>query len=356
MRFVFVPYSARGHVSPMLSVAAELVARGSQVRMIAGSGFRSPIEAAGVIPVVSPVDHEVRVPVGHGVGAIADRSRLWWRRVHAWRALAEVCAAELESGWPDTFVVDTHVWWAPGMITRRGGRVVPFWATHARLARGSRPVVVNALEELQPRRSRFGTNFTFVGPLVGGVTTADPGITWDRLAGRVLVVSPGTVFARPVRFFREVADAFAGTEWTVLMATAHVDPRELGALPANVFAHRWIPQLQLLRRADVLLTHGGMNSVHEAVLEGVPMLLTPRSREQRATASALRRLGLGEIVSGAEYLRGQADRLVSDPRVASRMARLRHRALARNGAIDAAELLLASARDGGGCDCSPRRS
>jgi UDP:flavonoid glycosyltransferase YjiC (YdhE family) len=339
---LFAPYSARGHVAPMLVVAARLAARGCRVRMVAGERFAAAIRTAGVVPVVY-ADHEARVPAGWTAPALTERVGVRVRKASARRAAGRACAVAVVAERPGVVVTDPMAPWADAVCARRGIPTVRFWTTHARPRRVGRGELVNALPELQPKGMRRGSRVRFVGPLVGGMSTPDPGIPWNRLSqGPVLVVSPGTVFARTAAFYRALLAEFARTPWTVVMATGHVPPTALGPLPANVLGYRWIPQYQLLRWADVLLTHAGMNSVQEAICRGVPMLLAPRCREQRATARRLVQLGLGTFDSGRGWRR-QAEQLLADDATRARSDAMRRRVMARTGATDAVTALLRTA-------------
>jgi len=337
---VFVPYSARGHVSPMLTVAAELAARGVPVRMVAGQRYAGAIAAAGVTPLGTVPDHDVRVPASVRIPDLVDRARVRAGRRRAWRATDQLCRAELLAERPALMVVDPMVQWAVALGRSLGVRSVPFFTTHVRAPRRVRTALVNSMPPLQPGWERFGDGVRFVGPLVGGITTPDPGVPWERIARRrVLLVSPGTVFARPREFFLGIANRFADTEWTVIMATGHLHRGELGRLPDNVLAFRWVPQLELLRHADVLLTHGGMNSVQEAIVAGVPMVVLPRIGEQRRTARLVHLLGLGERRDDGSVFR-QVERVAADPAMARRVASMRRMAVGLPGASAAADLLL----------------
>ncbi|WP_242891911.1 glycosyltransferase [Actinomadura litoris] len=59
------------------------------------------------------------------------------------------------------------------------------------------------------------------------------------------------------------------------------DPSGLGPLPANVEAHRHVPQPAVLAHTDVFVTHAGMNSTMEALAAAVPMVAVPHTPEQR---------------------------------------------------------------------------
>jgi UDP:flavonoid glycosyltransferase YjiC (YdhE family) len=96
----------------------------------------------------------------------------------------------------------------------------------------------------------------------------------------------------------------------------------------------------LLRHADALLTHGGMNSVLEALTWGVPMVLRPRIREQRRTAAKVVDLGVGMRATRGRRLRDQVELLAGDDSVRARAQALRERMRTVSGAPCAADELL----------------
>ncbi len=77
------------------------------------------------------------------------------------------------------------------------------------------------------------------------------------------------------------------------LALGSADPGEVGELPAEWLARGFLPQVRLLDTARAAVTHGGNNSVTEAVTAGVPMLVLPFSTDQFAGAAALERHGFG---------------------------------------------------------------
>jgi UDP:flavonoid glycosyltransferase YjiC (YdhE family) len=59
----------------------------------------------------------------------------------------------------------------------------------------------------------------------------------------------------------------------------------------------FLPQVRLLDRAAVAVTHGGNNSVTEAMTAGVPLVVLPFSTDQFAGAAALERVGYGLVLA-----------------------------------------------------------
>jgi MGT family glycosyltransferase len=236
-------------------------------------------------------------------------------------------------------VVDPHVRAGKRLSTTNRVPQIPFWTTYPHWRhRPTGPALANLLPDLWPGAVRYN-GIQLVGPLICDHPVADAAPTQQFRRGPMLVVSPGTVFTRSAAFFRAVIAAFAGSEWTVVLATTHLPVEVLGSLPPNVYAHRWVRQGELVRRADVLLTHGGMSSVQEAILAGTPMVLAPRSREQRRTVRRVCALG-GGVRLRADRLRAQVERLAVDPVVRTRLCELQARAAARAGAPLAADMLM----------------
>ena len=67
----------------------------------------------------------------------------------------------------------------------------------------------------------------------------------------------------------------------------------LGAIPDNALVVDFAPQLALLDRARLLISHAGVNTVLEAISRAVPMVALPRGYDQPAMGSRRRPLGRG---------------------------------------------------------------
>jgi zeaxanthin glucosyltransferase len=124
---------------------------------------------------------------------------------------------------------------------------------------------------------------------------------WERLdpERKLLYVSLGSQSYRfgrenTVAFLRGVAEAFATRpDWQVVLATGGlVDPEEVPA-PAGTLVVGWAPQLDILRRARVAVTHGGLGTVKECIFLGVPMVIFPFANDGPGNAFRVVRHQLG---------------------------------------------------------------
>ena len=70
-------------------------------------------------------------------------------------------------------------------------------------------------------------------------------------------------------------------------------PKQLGPLPPEWLVRAFLPQVRLLAHSAVAVSHGGNNSVTEALTAGVPLLVLPLSTDQFAGAAAVERGGVG---------------------------------------------------------------
>lgn len=90
------------------------------------------------------------------------------------------------------------------------------------------------------------------------------------------------------------------------------DPQELGPQPANVHVERYIPQSLLLPHVDVVVTHGGHNTVLAALNLGLPLVFTPFFADQFPNAKRCVELGVGQILGKDELSPENVQRAVRE--------------------------------------------
>src|SRR5579875_432851 len=96
-------------------------------------------------------------------------------------------------------------------------------------------------------------------------------------------------------FFKVVLEAFAARpDWQLILSVGKgFDLGKLSPLPSNVLTSRWVPQIEVLSRASLMITHGGLGTVRECLLLEVPMLVFPLMRDQFDAADLVVRHQLG---------------------------------------------------------------
>ncbi|GAB5402518.1 MAG: glycosyltransferase [Aureliella sp.] len=120
---------------------------------------------------------------------------------------------------------------------------------------------------------------------------------WDRLNGKPLVyASLGTLQNRRIDLYVAIAAACMGLDVQLVLTMGRKDEIPEFPLPEDAIVVPYAPQLQLLRRAAVAITHSGLNTVLEALTCGLPMVAIPITNDQPGVARRLERLGVARVV------------------------------------------------------------
>ena len=82
----------------------------------------------------------------------------------------------------------------------------------------------------------------------------------------------------------------------VLSVGANVNLDDLGTTSSNVIVVRTAPQLELLKRAALCITHAGLNTARESLGQGVPMMAIPIAYDQPGVAARVAYHGVGEFL------------------------------------------------------------
>ena len=67
-------------------------------------------------------------------------------------------------------------------------------------------------------------------------------------------------------------------------------------LPGNTIVVGYAPQLELLQKATLTITHAGMNTTLESLSNGVPMVAIPITNDQPGVAARIAWTGTGEVI------------------------------------------------------------
>ena len=152
---------------------------------------------------------------------------------------------------------------------------------------------------------------------------------WERLDGRPLVyASLGTLQNSREAVFRCFADACR--ELDVQLVISHgggLTDAQVSNLPGSPLVVRYAPQEELLARAQLTLTHAGLNTVLDSLTHGVPIVAVPITYEQPAIARRVEWHGCGKSIShsalNVRRLRRTLIDVMDDPGYRDAAARIR---------------------------------
>lgn len=140
--------------------------------------------------------------------------------------------------------------------------------------------------------------YLFAGPSLDRLQSKGT-IDFSVLDNRIpIYISLGSINTDFVEFYRLCIMAFQDTNYYVFMSIGNkCDKSQLGEIPSNFYIDNTLPQLEILSHVQAFITHGGFNSVHEALFTGVPMLALPLVNDQHMVAKRISSLQLG--ISGS---------------------------------------------------------
>jgi MGT family glycosyltransferase len=149
--------------------------------------------------------------------------------------------------------------------------------------------LVLSLEAFQPGRESLPAHCRFVGPTVH--------VDQYSKSYDLIYASLGSVFTDNPSFFETCIQAFGALgRRAVISLGDRFSPGDFDNVPDNIELCRFVRQKQVLQQAAVFVTHGGDNSVAEAIYCATPMIVVPQILEQSLRARQIERLMLGKHI------------------------------------------------------------
>ncbi len=331
----FFSIPAHGHTNPMLPVASELVKRGNRVRFYSFNAFQEKIAATGAefiscdsfLPEVNKRQEENLKKVSTTEMTIQD--------IRITLKMDEFLSKEMSKFKIDVIYTDSVCFWGKLIAWKFDIPIVVSTSTFAfnqlssqymknspaeladmifglpRISKELKTLephgyhVKNALSlvqsdnntdsvvytshRFQPYADSFSEKYAFVGPSVFSMLA--PQKEKER---PLIYISMGTIINDKPHFYKNCIDALGGKALDVIISCGNaVNIEELGILPENIKMYPYVNQLEVLSRADVFITHCGMNSVSESLYMATPMVLYPQTGEQHAVARRAKEIGAG---------------------------------------------------------------
>lgn len=118
---------------------------------------------------------------------------------------------------------------------------------------------------------------------------------------------------------------------------------QLGKIPNNFYVYNFVPQIEVLKRTDLFITHGGMNSTSEAMYFGVPLIVVPQVANQPIVEKRIEDLELGRVINknniSSNIIRNYANEILNNDRYKDNMMKMRTKLRQAGGEERAVELI-----------------
>jgi zeaxanthin glucosyltransferase len=197
-----------------------------------------------------------------------------------------------------------------------------------------------------PRKPPSG-NFYYTAPWLRIDAQKEIDFPWDRLDGRPLVYATmGTTRSVQSTILEMIAEACSGLDVQLVISLGNrFDPEQFDELPGRPLVVTFAPQLEILKRADLAIVHGGANTAFEALMEGKPMVAIPQAFDQPAVAARLKRLKVAEVLPvmrlSVERIRRAVAKVLNDPQCREAAGHVQLALRSTQGAKRAADIIAA---------------
>ena len=335
-KIVFFCIPAHGHTNPTLGVVRELVSLGHEVLYYSYNMLKEKIENTGA-KFVSCDDYDMEQKLSPEDGARLGKDLAFSTKilVDTTLALDDMVCSQIKELQPDCIVADSMAIWGKCVALKFGIPFISSTTTFAfnqhsakimkqsigqifgmifsmgkiqkdiiRLQNKGYPInnvldiiknddntdtIVYTSPEFQPCSETFSDKYTFIGPSIRPIT--DEIVKTHK---KLIYISMGTVINNNAGFYHNCIKAFADTDFQVIMSVGNLtDMTKFENLPENISVYQNVDQIAVLSKADVFISHCGMNSVNESLYYGVPLVMFPQTPEQGGVANRVSQLKAG---------------------------------------------------------------
>jgi MGT family glycosyltransferase len=387
--YAFFTLPAHGHVHYSLAIAQELIARGQRVIYFLTEEFQTAVESSGATfrayhDLSSLASHDTVSTLRQILQALSHEQPdyIVYDYMSAWAsllartlgiaAISTRCtfATNNAFGWSDLHHYHSPLWSHQQAPSSMGqveqalqGQVKLMCQALAlpeqmyprsplELAQQREQLNISCIPRVfQPMVDTFDASYQFVGPAITTRPFQEDATLPPLPADQPLIyISLGTLFNNRTDILKACIKALGNTKWRVLLSRGQKSiSASLGPVPRNITVARYVPQLNILTRSWLFISHAGFAGVGESLHAGVPMVAIPQIPEQAIVAQRLQDLGLGiacnpDTVS-ADDIRAAVERIAQNPTsYARQVGALPPESRDGRGHIRAADAILALAQ------------
>lgn len=332
-------FPGEGHVNPTLALIEELVKRGEEVVYYCVEEYKEKIEKTGAL--FRPYENFLaKVDMLKRMNGEIDPSELLLHMVKSMDKIIKIVIKELKEekydyviydnnfavGWIiaealhlpkisscTTFAVTKKLFNALMNNHNEGDKKSPLYQEVTHILEEWQKVygfsmnekknvmtcagnitIVYTSEFFQPDVEELDDSYIFVGPSITSRKDMQEITFKQKEEEKLIYISMGTVFNQQVDFYYICFEAFKNFPANIILSVGkHIDINQLKNIPSNFKVYNYVPQLEVLKQANLFITHGGMNSSSESLYFGVPMIVIPVMGDQPIVAQRIEDLKVG---------------------------------------------------------------
>lgn len=341
-KIAFFCIPAHGHTNPTLEVVKELIHQGHEVKYYSYECMKEKIISTGADYIsCDRYDFKQKLTAADGKRIGEDMSFAIEVLVNSTLAMDDALLEQIKQWKPDCIVADSMALWGK-LIAKKLN--IPFVSSTTTFAfnKDSAKVMKSSLRDFfkvilqmikakrhikrlqengydiksvfdiiqndnntntivytssmfQPYSETFSDKYVFVGPSIRPKCDI-----FEKTREKLVYISMGTVNNNMTNLYKNCIDAFINSDYQVVLSVgSQVDINELEEYViksdsrAQFHLLSYVDQIAVLEKADVFLTHCGMNSVSESLYFKVPLVMYPQTNEQKGVAFRVNELGAG---------------------------------------------------------------
>ncbi|MBU3098985.1 MULTISPECIES: macrolide family glycosyltransferase [Clostridium] len=349
-RVLFINVFGEGHINPTIGLVKELMNRGKKVTYIAGEEFREKIEKAGATFIGHKTMEFPKTfgpPNGEAPFKMPENVEAPFKMLDTLKEMIEeIIEAALNSSEQYDYIIYDSMFFIGNELGRilkvpaicsvttfamnentkilgeetkeMGSKIQEFsnsplykeFFAHLQgkygiklpdlstIFNGSGMInIVYTSKYFQIHGERFDERYKFIGPSIADRNEDMDFSLENNNKKKLIYISLGTIFNNSINFYESCFKAFGNMDAKIIMSVGNnTDISAFKSIPSNFIVRNYVPQLKVLKQADVFITHGGMNSTSEGLYYDVPLVLIPQTIDQPAVANRVAQLGAGIVI------------------------------------------------------------
>ena len=341
-KIAFFCIPAHGHTNPTLEVVKELIHQGHEVKYYSYECMKEKIISTGADYIsCDRYDFKQKLTAADGKRIGEDISFAIEVLVNSTLAMDDALLEQIKQWKPDCIVADSMALWGKLIAKKLNipfvsstttfafnkdsakvmkGSLRDFFKVILQMIKAKRHIkrlqengydiksvfdiiqndnntntIVYTSSMFQPYSETFSDKYVFVGPSIRPKCDI-----FEKTREKLVYISMGTVNNNMTNLYKNCIDAFIDSDYQVVLSVGNqVDINELEEYViksdsrAQFHLLSYVDQIAVLEKADVFLTHCGMNSVSESLYFKVPLVMYPQTNEQKGVAFRVNELGAG---------------------------------------------------------------